>query len=184
MSRQYFEDLIIDPPVANIVATTSTVETGLWNVAQYSPIHAFDGYKGTGKVYRLCAGGIFSTSSVAPTLILTARLGTSSTSASLGTSVTQTLPASLTNEPWFLHSIWVVRALGAPGLNSTVAGTGIWNGGGVAGTAASNATIGIGGVPNTACDLSIETGIFLGASWSTTLTNSITVQWITMQSLN
>src|SRR5215469_2887283 len=123
MSRQYFEDLIIDPPTANIVATTSTAETGLWNVAQFSPIHAFDGYKGVGKVYRLMAGGIFSTSSVAPTLILTPRVGTTTGGITLGASITQTLPASLTNEAWFMHAVFVVRTLGAPGATSTVMGT-------------------------------------------------------------
>jgi len=183
MSRQYFEDLIIDPPTANITVTTSTAETGMWNVAQFSPIHAYDSYKGVGKVYRLMAGGIFTTSSVAPTLILTPRVGTTTGGVTLGVSVTQTLPASLTNEAWFLHSVWVVRTLGAPGANSTVIGTGIWNGGGAAATAASNATIAFGGTSAT-CDLSIETGIFLGATWSTTATSAMTVHWITMQSLN
>src|SRR5215469_13900746 len=154
MSRQYFEDLIIDPPTANITPTVSTVETGLWNVAQFSPIHAFDGYKGVGKVYRSMAGGVFSTSSVASTLILTPRVGTTTGGISLGVSITQTLPTSLTNEAWFMHSVWVVRTLGAPGVNSTVIGTGIWNGGGAAGTAASNTTIAFGGTSAT-CDLSI-----------------------------
>jgi hypothetical protein len=183
MSRQYFEDLIIDPPTANITVTTSTAATLMWNVAQFSPIHAFDGYKGVGKVYRLCAGGIFTTSSVAPTLILTPSVGQSLPGIALGASITQTLPASLTNEAWFMHSIWVVRSLGAPGANSTVMGTGIWNGGGTAATLASNSTIAFGGTSAT-CDLSIETGIALAATWSTTATNAITVHWITMQSLN
>jgi hypothetical protein len=183
MSRQYFEDLIIDPPVANISPTTSTAETGLWNVAQFSPIHAFDSYKGVGKVYRLQAGGLYSTSSVAPTLILTPRVGTTTSGITLGVSVTQTLPASLTNEPWFMSSVWVVRTLGAPGANSTVMGTGTWQGGGAAATAGSGPQIAFGGTSAT-CDLSVETGIFLGATWSTTATNAITVIWITMQSLN
>ena len=183
MSRQYFEDLIIDPPTANQTPTVSTAETALWNVAQFSPIHAFDGYKGVGKVYRLMAGGIFTTSSVAPTLILTPRVGTTTGGITLGASVTQTLPASLTNEAWMLHSIWVVRTLGAPGANSTMIGEGQFQGGGAAGTAASNSTILFGGTSAT-CDLSVETGIFLGATWSTTATNSITIHWITMQSLN
>lgn len=183
MSRQYFDDVIIDPPTANIATTVSTAETGLWNVAQFSPIHAFDAYKGVGKIYHLMAGGIFSTSTTSPTLILTPRIGTTTSGITLGISVTQTLPASLTNEAWFLNFMLVVRTLGAPGANSTCIGTGQWQGGGAAATAASNSTILFGGTSATV-DFSIETGIFIGATWSTTATNAMTVQWITMQSLN
>jgi len=180
MSRQYFEDLIIDPPTANLTAVTATVETGLWNVAQFSPIHAFDGYKGVGKTYRLCAGGIFSTGA-SGTLTITPRVGTTTGGITLGASIAQTVVASLTNEAWFLHSIWVVRSLGAPGANSVVNGTGIWNGGGAAATAASNNTVAFGGTPAT-CDLSVETGIFIG--WTLSVAGSCTPQWVTMQSLN
>src|SRR6516162_5128561 len=129
MSRQYFEDLIIDPPLANITAVTATVETGLWNVAQFSPIHAFDAYKGAGKVYRLMAGGIWSTSASASTLIITPRIGTTTSGISLGaspgggTGTGQTVVASLTNQAWFLHFVLVVRSVGAPGANSTVMAT-------------------------------------------------------------
>jgi hypothetical protein len=181
MSRQYFEDLIIDPPVANLTAVTATVETGLWNVAQFSPIHAFDAYKGVGKIYRLMAGGIFSTAAAASTLTITPRVGTTTAGITLGASIAQTVVASLTNEPWFLHSVWVVRTTGAPGANSTVMGTGLWNGGGAAATAASNNTVAFGGTSAT-CDLSIETGIFIG--WTLTVAGSVTPMWVTMQSLN
>lgn len=180
MSRQYFEDLIIDPPTANLAAVTATVETGLWNVAQFSPIHAFDGYKGVGKIYRLCAGGIFSTGA-SGTLTITPRVGTTTSGVTLGASIAQTVVASLTNEAWFLHSIWVVRSLGAPGANSVINGTGIWNGGGTAATAASNNTVVFGGTPAT-CDLSVETGIFIG--WTLSVAGSCTPQFVTMQSLN
>jgi len=181
MSRQYFEDLIIDPPLANLTAVTATVETGLWNVAQFSPIHAFDAFKGVGKVYRLCAGGIFSTGA-SGTLTITPRVGTTTGGITLGASVAQTVVASLTNEAWFLHSMWVVRATGAPsGNNCTVMGTGVWQGGGAAATAASNNTVVFGGTA-AACDLSVETGIFIG--WTLSVAGSCTPMWVTMQSLN
>lgn len=180
MSRQYFEDLITDPPVANLTAVTATTETGLWNVAQYSPIHAYDSYKGVGKVYRLMAGGIFSTGA-SGTLTITPRVGTSTSGITLGASIAQTVVASLTNEAWFLHAIWIVRSLGAPGANSVVNGTGVFNGGGAAATAASNNSVVFGGTPAT-CDLSIETGIFIG--WTLSVAGSCTPQWVTMQSLN
>jgi hypothetical protein len=180
MSRQYFEDLLTDPPLANLTAVTATVETGLWNVAQFSPIHAFDAYRGAGKVYRLCAGGIFSTAA-SGTLTITPRVGTTTSGITLGASIAQTVVVSLTNEAWFLHSMWIVRSLGAPGANSSVMGTGVFNGGGAAATAASNNTIAFGGTAAT-CDLSVETGIFIG--WTLSVAGSCTPQWVTMQSLN
>jgi hypothetical protein len=186
MSRQYFSDVIIDPPLANLTAITSTSETNWWNIPQFSPIHAFDSYRGAGKIFRLSAGGIYSTSTVAPTLILNYRVGTSATpgtNISLGVSVTQTLPASLTNEPWFLQAILVVRSIGAPGANSTVIGTANWQGGGAAATAGSGPQIAIGGT-QASVDLSIESGLCISGTWSTTATNSITPQWVVMQSLN
>jgi hypothetical protein len=181
MSRQYFEDLIIDPPTANLAAVVATTETGLWNVAQFSPIHAFDSYKGVGKVFRLMAGGIFSTSASASTLTITPRVGTTTGGITLGASIAQTVPASLTNEPWFMHAVFVVRTLGAPGANSTMIGTGTFQGGGAAATAASNTSVAFGGTSAT-CDLSVETGIFIG--WTLTVAGSVTPQWVTFQSLN
>jgi len=180
MSRQYFEDLIIDPPLANLTAVTATTETGLWNVAQFSPIHAFDAYKGVGKIYRLCAGGIWSTGA-SGTLTITPRVGTTTGGVTLGASIAQTVTPSITNEAWFMHSIWVVRTTGAPGANSTVMGTGVFNGGGAAATAASNNTVAFGGTSATA-DLSIETGIFIG--WTLSVAGSVTPMFVTMQSLN
>jgi len=180
MSRQYFEDLIIDPPTANLTAVTATVETGLWNVAQFSPIHAFDSYKGVGKIFRLCAGGIYSTGA-SGTLTITPRVGTSTGGITLGASVAQTVPPSLTNEAWFMHFICVVRTLGAPGANSTVMGTGVFQGGGAAATASSGCQVLFGGTSAT-CDLSIETGIFIG--WTLSVAGSCTPMFVTMQSMN
>lgn len=183
MSRQYFEDLIIDPPLANLTAVTAAALTSLWNVPQFSPIHAFDGYRGAGKVYRLMAGGIFSTSGTPGTATLSPFFGTTTGGVALGASVAQTMVASLTNEAWFMHAVLVVRSVGAPGVNSNVVLTGQWQGGGAAGTAASNNTLTFGSTGSVAVDLSVETGICIGWTWSVA-TDSITPLWVTMQSLN
>lgn len=180
MSRQYFSEVIIDPPTANLTAVTATVETGLWNVAQFSPIHAFDGYRGVGKIYRLTAGGIWTTGA-SGTLTITPRLGTSTGGVTMGASIAQTVTPSITNEAWFLHFMMVVRTLGAPGANSTVMGTGVFNGGGAAATAASNNTVAFGGTSATV-DLSVETGIFIG--WTLSVAGSCTPMFVSMQSLN
>lgn len=180
MSRQYFSEVLIDPPTANLTAVTATVETGLWNVAQFSPIHAFDAYRGVGKVYRLTAGGIWSTGA-SGTLTITPRVGTTTGGVTLGASIAQTVTPSITNEAWIMHFMMVVRTLGAPGANSTLMGTGVFNGGGAAATAASNNTVLFGGTSATA-DLSVETGIFIG--WTLSVAGSCTPQYVVMQSLN
>lgn len=181
MSRQYFAEVTIDPPTANLTAVVATTETGLWNVPQFSPIHAFDAYRGVGKIYKLMAGGIFSTSASASTLIITPRIGTTTGGVTLGASVTQAVPASLSNEAWFMQFVLVVRTLGAPGANSTCIGTGLFQGGGTAGTAASATDLAFGGTSATV-DFSVETGIFIG--WTLSVAGSCTPQWVTMQSLN
>jgi predicted Kef-type K+ transport protein len=183
MSRQYFEDLIIDPPNANQTAVTATTITSLWNVPQFSPIHAFDGYR-VGKAYRLMAGGIVSTSASASTLIISPFFGTTTAGIALGASgggVGQNMVVSLTNVPWFLHFVLIVRTVGAPGANSTVMGTGVWNCQGATGTIASNNTLTFGGTSGTV-DLSVESGICIG--WTLSVAGSCTPMWVTMQSLN
>lgn len=176
MARQYFPQVIIDPPIANLTAVTATVETGLWNVAQFTPIHAFDAYTGVGKIYQVSAGGILSTSASASTLTITPRLGTTTSGITLGASTGQTMPTSLTNVPWRISFTLVVRTLGAPGANSTCMGTGT-----LVGSGASAFAVGFGGTSATV-DFSVETGIFIG--WTLSVAGSCTPQYAFIQSLN
>ena len=186
MSRQYFEDLIVDPPIANQTAVTaSATETILWPQQQFTPVHAFDGYKGPGKIYRICAGGVFSTAATPGTATITPRFGISGTVATntlLGASVAQTLAASIPSSPWFLHAMLTVRTVGAPGANSTIMLIGQFQGAGLAGTAASNTSITFGGTSATV-DLSIEQAVSINWTWSVT-GDSITTYFATIQSLN
>lgn len=184
MSRQYFQDVIIDPPLANLTAITAASETPLWNVPAYSPIHAFDAYKGAGKIYKLTAGGILSTAASTPgTLQINPRVGTSVGGTTMGAStVTGTLPTSLTNVPWWLEFQMVIRSIGVPGSTSTCIGTGYCQFQSLNTSPVSDFTIFFGGTQATA-DFSLETGITIGWLWSVT-TNSITPQWVSMQSLN
>lgn len=180
MARQYFPQVTIDPPVANLSAITGITETGLWNVAQFTPIHAFDAYTGAGKIYRVSAGGIYSTST-SGTLTITPRIGTTTSGITLGASVAQTVPVSLTNEAWSLMFTLVIRTLGAPGANSTCIGTGKLIGGGTAATVNSGLQVSFGGTSATA-DFSVETGIFIG--WTLTVAGSCTPQYAFIESLN
>lgn len=180
MSRQYFEDLLVEPPTLNPLAAaiTATVETALWPTALFSPINVGD--VRAGKVYKVSAGGIFSTGA-SGTLTITPRVGTSTSGITLGASVAQTVVASLTNEAWFLQCIMVVRTVGLAGTNSTAIGTGQFQGGGAAATAASNVSVIFGGTSAT-FDASIQQGLFIG--WTLSVAGSVTPQWVTFQSMN
>lgn len=180
MSRQYLADMPYgDGPIANITAVTATTETGLWNVAQYTPIPANDAR--AGKVYRMMAGGIVSTAAGAATLTITPRVGTSTGGVTLGASIAQNTVVSLTNQAWVMDFTLVVRTIGAPGANSTLIGTGGFQASGAAATAASNFSVMFGGTSATA-DLSVASGLFIG--WTLTAAGSVTPQWVTWQSLN
>jgi hypothetical protein len=179
MSRQYFADTLADPPIANQTAVTATSETILWNVSQFSPIAAGDARPG--KMWHVRAGGIMSFAGTG-TLIITPRFGlTVAAGITMGANpAAQTTPGVTTNAPWWLEFVCTCRTVGAPGVNSTVIGTGFFTTGatGTAGTAVSFA---IGGTSATV-DVSIATGLCFG--WTLSVAGTVTPQWVSMQSLN
>jgi hypothetical protein len=185
MSRQYFADVIIDPPIANLTAITTLGDAVMWNAAQFTPIHAFDAYKGVGKIYRIQGGGIISTAASAPgNITLTPRVGTTTGGVTLGASQTAALPTSLASQPWFLEFTLVVRTLGAPGINSTCIGTGYYSMPNQASAGSADFQLFLGGTSATV-DLSIETGLIVTWNFSATVAgNSMTPQYVFIQSLN
>lgn len=177
MSRQYFADLLAEPPLANLTAVTATTETGLWAPASYSPIAANDARPG--KVYRLSAGGVL-TFAATGVLTLTPRFGLTVSGVTMGASAALTVPGILTNQPWRLEMDIVVRSVGAPGANSTITGTGhlVSN---ALGVANSSVALSFGGTVATA-DVSVATGIFIG--WTLSVAGSVTPHYVVFQSLN
>src|SRR3982751_5767190 len=123
MSRQYFQDCLSEPPIANLTAVTATSETILWHVSQYTPISANDGR--VGKIWKVTAGGIMSFAATG-TLIITPRFGlTVAAGITMGPNVVAvTTPGATTAHPWMLDFVCVCRSVGAPGANSVVVGTG------------------------------------------------------------
>jgi hypothetical protein len=178
MSRQYFQDMMCEPPIANLTAITATTETALWSAAQYSPIPGNDAK--AGKIYRLSAWGIMSTGA-SGTLTITPRLGLTTGGVTMGASVAQTVVASLTNIPWQMQMDLIVRTVGAPGANSTVMGVGSFVASGAAATASSGIQVVFGGTSATV-DLSVATGLTIG--WTLSVAGSVTPQGIILQSLN
>jgi|ERR1700731_1296371 len=182
MSRQYFMDTLADPPVANLSAVVATTETLLWLPAQYTPIAANDARPG--KMYKVSAGGIISTAGSASTLIVTPRFGNSATvgtNITMGASGAQNMPLSMSNVAWYLEFMAVIRTVGAPGVNSTVMGTGFFTMAGVAGTIANTTSLPFGGTSATV-DVSIGCGIAISTTLS--VAGSITPMFACIQSLN
>lgn len=179
MARQYFASLSAEPPIANLTAVTATAETILWNVSQYSPIAANEAVPG--KAWRVSAGGIMSFAATG-TLIITPRFGlTVAAGITMGASVVAlTTPGATTANAWFLDMIVVCRTIGAPGVNSTVIGTGTFSTG-IPAAGSLPATQTFGGTSATV-DTSIATGICIG--WTLSVAGTVTPQWVTMQALN
>jgi len=142
MGRQLFQDgPFIDPQVANGANLTSTSIEDWWAGITFTPIFANDAK--AGKVYRVLAGGTLSTGVGAQTMTITPQWGPAGTT--LGVSVAQNIPASLTTIAWYMEFTLVFRIIGAAGANSTCIGTGFWAYQGVLATAGSGTIIPFGG---------------------------------------
>jgi hypothetical protein len=179
MPRQYFAGLTAEPPLANQTAVVATSETILWNVSNYSPIAANEAVPG--KMWRVTAGGVMSFAATG-TLIITPRFGlTVAAGITMGASVVAlTTPGATTANAWYLQFTVVCRTVGAPGVNSTVNGTGFFCTG-IPAAGSLPATQCFGGTPATV-DVSIATGICIG--WTLSVAGTITPQWVCMEALN
>lgn len=177
--RQVFAAVLLDPPIANLAAVTATTETALWSAAQYTPIAAGDG--SAGKIYKVTAGGIMSFAATGA-LTITPRFGlTVGAGISMGPSVVAlTTPGATTAHPWLLEFYCVVRTVGAPGVNSTVMGTGVFHTG-IPASGSLPATQTFGGTSATV-DVSVATGITIG--WTLSVAGTVTPQYAFIQSLN
>jgi hypothetical protein len=174
MSRGYFADApYADPAIASQSAIVATTETVLFPVAQYLPIPASDAR--AGKVYRGWMGGIYSTGA-SGTLTITPRYGQVVGGVTLGASVAQTVPVSISNVPWFLEFILTIRtANNGTTTSSTGMLHGTFFGGGVAATAGSSLCLPFGGTSGT-FDTTGGTagGIWIG--WTLSVAGSCTPQ--------
>jgi hypothetical protein len=178
MGRQYFQDgPFVDPPVASGSALVSTSAEALWLYSTFTPIFAND--PKAGKIYSVRAGGIISTGA-SGTLILAPMYGATGGTA-MGPSVTQTVPVSLTNVPWYLQFDVVFRTIGAAGSNSTCIGTGFFVCAGTAATAGNSWCMSFGGTSVT-IDASINQGITINKTLS--VAGSCTTQYAYIFSRN
>ncbi len=178
MSRQYFADVLVDPPIVSGSALVATVEEGLWAATDFTRIAANDCK--AGKIFEVRAGGLITWASTG-TLTITPRMGLLISSPTLGVSVTAlTTPGVVTNGAWHLIFTCVIRTIGASGANSTAVGTGTFGSLGI-GTLGTTVHTSFGGTVAT-FDASVGTGIWI--SKTLTVAGSMTTQYVFIRSLN
>lgn len=178
MSRQYFQDTILDSALTNYATITATTETVLIPTL-WTPIPAME--PRAGKIYRLEVGGTVTTGA-SGTLIITPRFGTAIGGTALGASPTQTVVPSITLAPFYLVYTLVFRSIGQAGANSTCVGTGFWTSNGAVATASSETALTFGSTGSVSVDTSIANALWIGVTFS--VAPSVIPLWSTWQSLN
>lgn len=158
----YFNDTLVDPPLSNPTGVGPSAGTPLWNTAQFTPIEANDPV--VGRIYRVCAGGTLTIGRTTSSLQIIPLIGTTVAGGTSIGSVTKLSGVIFTSQPWWLEFIVVFRSVGAPGVNSTLVGEGLF-GCVNASTANSNMLFALGGT-QVSCDASINQGICIAASIS------------------
>lgn len=171
----YFNDTLVDPPLST-PAGVGAGTTALWNAAQFTPIDANDPM--TGRIYRVCAGGILTIGRTTSTLQIIPLIGTTfAGGTSFGASALKLSGVIFTSQPWWLEFMAVFRAVGTTG---TVVGEGLF-GCVNASTANSNMLVTIGGGA-VSCDTSINQGITIAAALSANA-GTMTTHFALIQSL-
>lgn len=178
MSRQYFADTLIEPLGVDYTTITATTETVLIPTA-LTPIPANE--PRTGKVYELIVGGTCTTGA-SGTLTITPRYGTVIGGVSIGASGAQTVVPSITTAPFLFRYYLIFRAVGLPGANSVVYGTGEWSSGGAVATAASMTGVTVGSTTTASVDVSIASALWIGVTFS--IAPSVIPKWHVWRSLN
>ena len=162
MSRQYFADVLVEPLGVDYTTITATTETVLIPTV-LTPIPA--GEPRTGKVYELIVGGTCTTGATG-TLTLTPRYGTVIGGVSIGASGAQNYVPSIATAPFLLRYYLIFRAVGLPGANSVVYGTGTWESLGAIATVASATSVVVGSTTTASVDVSIASALSMGVTFS------------------
>lgn len=178
MSRQYFDDTLVEPISASFATITATTETVLIPTA-LTPIPANE--PRAGKIYELLVGGTVTTGA-AGTLIITPRYGTVIGGVALGASPTQNYVPSITTAPFTYRCLLIFRSIGLPGANSIVLCTGTWLSGGAVATAASQTSVQHTSSAPVSVDTSIASALWVGVTFS--VAPSVIPFWHAWRSLN
>lgn len=181
MSRQYFADILTEPYLVDYTTITATAATLLIPLSA-CPIPAYE--PRAGKIYELIVGGTCTTGA-SGTLIINARVGTSSTPASnttVATSFTQTVVPSITTGGFMLKAYLIYRSIGLPGANSTVISYGFMQIAGAAATASSETAVNWGSTATASVDASIAQNFEVDVTFS--IAPSVIPRFHSWRSLN
>jgi hypothetical protein len=178
VSRQYFADTLVEPLGVDYTTITAITETVLLPTA-LTPMGANE--PRTGKVYELIVGGTMTTGT-AGTLTITPRFGTTIGGVSIGASGAQNYVPSITTAPFLLRYFLIFRAVGLPGTNSVLYGTGELAAGGAVATAASSTVVYVGGTTTATVDVSVASALWMGLTFS--VAPSLIPKWHVWRSLN
>lgn len=113
---------------------------------------------------------------------MTPRYGTVIGGVSIGASGAQNYVPSITNAPFLLRYYLIFRAVGLPGTNSIVYGTGEWESGGAVATSSSATAVVIGATTTASVDISIASALWMGVTFS--VAPSVIPKWHVWRSLN
>jgi hypothetical protein len=178
MSRQYFADVLCDPPSVALTTITATSETVLV-ATMNTPIGANE--PRAGKIYRLTVGGTLTTGT-AGTLIITPRYGLTIGGTALGASPTQNYIPSITAAPFIFEYTLVFRTCSMAASGSTCVGSGVFVSGGAVATAGSCTTVLCSSTASVTVDTTVTSGLWIGITLS--VTPSLIPHWCTWQSWN
>lgn len=163
MSRQYFEDLQLDPPLAALPTITATSETVLIPTL-FTPIPAME--PRAGKIYKLTVGGTLTTGT-AGTLTVTPRYGLVIGGVALGASPVQNYVPSITLAPFLFEYYLQFRSIGvAAGATSTAVGFGRFESGGAVATPSSSTCVMVGSTGSVSVDTTVASGLWIGMTFS------------------
>ncbi|GEM_PF-1781117 len=182
--RQGYDSMDVNdcPPASFTAVTASATETNLWTPAIWTPIPAND--MRAGKLYKVCFGGIFTSTATQGVLTWTPRFGQSSTPASnitLGASNATAPAASLTGSAWYGEFTLGIRSLGVAASGATGTGNGFVI---VQGAAAATGIMYVmGGTVATTLDNTTAQGLIVSLTISVA-SQSYTCQWVAQRSFN
>lgn len=173
-------DFGVQPASQSPVATTTT-ENSLWTIGATSFTQIPFGDMKPGRAYKVSFGGVFGTSSAAPTAAWTPRIGSSSTAASnvtLGASTGTTMIASLSAVPFYGEFTLGIRAIGIAASGATGTGNGFVCIGGI--TTAAGIIQVIGSTVAATIDNTVTVYLHVDITWGTSAAaNTVTCQWVT-----
>lgn len=185
-SRQYFRELLTDPPVANQTAVTGgTTIAALWDATNLTAIAANS--IRAGQVFKVTAFGVMTTAvTAAQTVTFTPIFGVATGGTSLGASVAAPIEAKVfTNTMWLAQMFVHFRTIGSAGTAVCAGNIEALPFVGVAGGTAEGGTIpfGTGNTTATAVNTTVAAGLLLAVTPSLA-TQSYTTLGVTLESLN